>query len=264
MEIGISTATFFSKGQLEDNIRKASALDVDVCEVFLNTFSEYEPDFARLLVERKGKLRVHSVHSLNTHFEPMLFNVSERTRNDHEYFFRKVVDAGNILGAEAYTFHGGARMKFKSPYNYDFAWLGEVMERLCAYSQSKGIEVTFENVYWAMFNKPEFFLNLKQYSPSVKACLDIKQAERAEVPYVEYLKVIGDRLRTVHIADFCANGATCLPGTGSVDFYRLFSDLSEYGYGGPVLMELYPGDWSTLDDLSRAIEFLKNTLAKVK
>ncbi|HPD02408.1 MAG TPA: sugar phosphate isomerase/epimerase, partial [Clostridia bacterium] len=253
MEIGISTATFWTKAYVEDSLPLINELNVGVCEVFLNTFSEYEPEFAKMLAGRKGKLAVHSVHSLNTHFEPQLFNISERTRLDAEVFFKKVVDAGEILGAKAYTFHGSSKNKFKTAYKYDFKWLGAVMENLSSYSKRKGVDVAFENVYWAMFDKPEFFLNLKEESPSVKACLDLKQAALAEVDYKKYLDAMADRLVTVHISDFDQNGKTVLPGRGTVDFYRLFSDIKERGLDVPLIMELYPTDFETMDELKSAV-----------
>ncbi len=49
MQLGISTASYFQKMMVEDAIPALGAEGVPVCELFLNSFSEYEPDFFRCL-----------------------------------------------------------------------------------------------------------------------------------------------------------------------------------------------------------------------
>lgn len=66
-----------------------------------------------MLKQRKGDLDVYSVHSLNTEFEPQLFNLAPRTYLDAERVYRKVLETGRTIGARAYTFHGQARLKRK-------------------------------------------------------------------------------------------------------------------------------------------------------
>ena len=87
------------------------SLGVKLAEVFLTSFSEYGYPFAELLKERKGSLQVHSVHDLNTQFEPQLFNGNLRVKSDAYAWLEKVMQSANALGAEYYTFHGTARMK---------------------------------------------------------------------------------------------------------------------------------------------------------
>ena len=99
MIVGISTATFFLKELTEDTFSVIQRCGGQTCEVFLTTYSEYEPEFASLLLQRKGDLDVYSVHSLNTQFEPQLFNPAPRTRSDAEGVFRKALAAGKTLGA---------------------------------------------------------------------------------------------------------------------------------------------------------------------
>ena len=68
MQAGISTATLFLRRNNEDALALFSEWGVPVCEVFLTSFCEYEPSFARLCAEKKGAVKVHSVHVLNTQF----------------------------------------------------------------------------------------------------------------------------------------------------------------------------------------------------
>lgn len=106
IKIGMSTATFFSKSQTEDAVGLIQSMGVEVCEIFLTTFSEYRREFIDLLLPRIGPgLEVHSIHTLNQQFEPELFNKVRRTREDAEVFFRECAEAAVRLNARSYTFH---------------------------------------------------------------------------------------------------------------------------------------------------------------
>ncbi|MFA6765988.1 MAG: sugar phosphate isomerase/epimerase, partial [Clostridia bacterium] len=82
MKIGISTASFFSKEATEDTFQIIEEMGIQTCEVFLTTFMEYEPEFIQQLKEKKNSVDVYSVHTLNVQFEPELFNIVKRTRDD--------------------------------------------------------------------------------------------------------------------------------------------------------------------------------------
>ena len=152
MEIGISTASLFGRYYNEDALPILDETDARVVEVFLETYCEYEECFAKLLAERKGSLRVHSIHTLNTHFEPQLFSDCERTRNDALEIFEKCLKSAEILGATAYTMHGKARFKKDVKYeNYDK--IGEYFTVLCAMSKKYGVDLCLENVEWALLQR---------------------------------------------------------------------------------------------------------------
>ena len=74
MQAGVSTASLFMRKNNEDALPLLDSFGVKNVEVFLTSFSEYGADFARLLSSRKGNINVHSVHILNTEFEPQLFS----------------------------------------------------------------------------------------------------------------------------------------------------------------------------------------------
>ena len=139
MKVGISTATFFSKVLTEDSFSVIQRCGGDTCEVFLTTFYEYKDSFGRLLKERKGDFDVYSVHSLNTQFEPQLFNKVQRTYDDAEGVFRSVLNVGQIIGAKAYTFHAQARLKQSVYIDPQFA--GERMSKRSEISRESGIEL---------------------------------------------------------------------------------------------------------------------------
>lgn len=261
MELGISTASFFLRANTEETFDLMRELGISLCEVFLTTFSEYETDFARLVNKNKGEIQVHSVHAYNTAFEPQLYNLAERTRADGESYYKKVLECAEIFGAKFYTFHGQSRLKKTSKMNMQ--WVGNRTEELWQIAKDYGIELCFENVHWAHFNSPQFFLELLPYSPNIKACLDIKQAMQSNIDWLEYLKVMGNRLKTVHISDYDANGNTCLVGEGIFDFETFFKTLQDYGFDDAVLIEQYSRDYRDMQHLGQGIEYIANILAKL-
>ena len=178
MEIGISTATYFAKLPTEDTFEYIKEAGANICEVFMDTFSEYTPEFGRLFKENSEKygVKVYSVHASNLNYEPNLNNPTKRARDDSEVFYRQVLANGRLLNAKSYTYHGGTRLK-RRQYTFDFEKLGKRIEELCGIAKEYGIDMSYETVHWAYFSYPEFFENLEKFSPSVKCTLDIKQVK---------------------------------------------------------------------------------------
>lgn len=265
MEIGISTATFFGKSLTEDSVRLIDDLGIPVCEIFLTTFSEYEKDFVDLLAARKGGLRVYSIHTLNQHFEPELFNPADRTRKDAEVWFGKAAYAAKTLGAEIYTFHGPARLKPRKRYVLDYPWIAARLRALDAVlkEQGGGARIAYETVHWTYFNSPAFIRELHAHY-GVATCLDIKQVMQSQISLDDYLAAMGDSIRNVHLCDYDDSGRLAVPGKGTFDFVSLFRRLVDLGYNGPMMMELYSGDYRNFDEVLAGYEYLNQCLEKAK
>jgi sugar phosphate isomerase/epimerase len=257
--IGISTATFFGKFNNEDSIDLINKLGFKTAEVFLSTFCEYESDFGALLKSRQKKLNIYSVHSLNSHFEPQLYNHVERTRNDSEVWFKKVCSVGKMLGAKAYTFHGAPNFRnLTTPPDYDY--IGLYTNKIIDVASRYGLRLSYENVSWTRFNAPDFFINLSKRCPDLYATLDIKQAHISGVDYREFIKAAGGRLNNVHLCDYDEAGNLLPCGQGIFDFKRLFKILRDGGYDGPYIMELYSDNYKTLNEINAAYDFLSDCL----
>lgn len=266
MQIGISTGTFYPREYTENLFPIIEGLGIETCEIFLATFTEYMPDFIKLLKERIAEthVQVYSLHTLTMQYEPELFSIGERTRKDAEYWFRLVGKAAKELNAQYYIMHGPARLK-RLPYVMNYPYLASRLSELdamLAEESGNGCRVAYENVHWAFFNSPEFFSELKKLS-GVYACLDIKQAMQSKISVYDYIDAIGGaRLKNVHLCDYDQNGNLTLPGKGIFDFTALFRCLKEIGYAGPLMMELYQKNYDTYDDLKRGYEYLNNCLQK--
>ncbi|MBQ7652964.1 MAG: sugar phosphate isomerase/epimerase [Clostridia bacterium] len=262
MEIGLSTASLFLKEDVENTFKIIKKLGCEVVEVFLTTFSEYKKEFADMLATRTEGLRIHSVHSLNQHFEPELFNMSPRTVRDAEELLREVLYCGKVLGASNYTFHGQARLKNK-PYNVSFPEFSRRVEHICSICAEYDITLCYENVSWTLFSYPEFYTRLKEYSKSVRCTLDIKQAMLTEYPVDEYIKTMGRDINTVHLCGV-KNGVTCMPIDSDFDFCTFFEKLLRAGVDAPLLLEVYSADYKTYDDLAASLDYLRVCLLRAK
>lgn len=253
IEIGMSTASFFPKKEVENTFEEIRKLDVRVVEVFLNSFSEYKKGFADILAKQSKGLEVHSVHSHITNYEPELFNSYERTLKDAESILNEVLTVGKTLNAKHYTFHGPIRIKQKS---IDFERFGSRLEEIISICKQYNIKLCYENVAWAYYNYIGFFSELIKYSPSVWATLDTKQAVLSGCDIQGLVHDMQGRIATVHLCDV-KNDKTCLPGKGDIDFYKLFVSLNEYGIQPPCLMEVYGEDYNSLNDLKESLDYLK-------
>ena len=73
MKIGISTVSLFKTCETEDAFSIIKDACADTCEVYLGTFYEYRPEFAKKFAERAAGLEVNSVHVNPLNFESQLF-----------------------------------------------------------------------------------------------------------------------------------------------------------------------------------------------
>ena len=258
MQAGISTATLFVRRNNEDALALFKQWGVSVCEVFLTSFCEYEPAFARLCAERKGDVKVHSVHVLNTQFEPQLYAQHPRVVGDAFAFLRRTMECANLLGAKYYTFHGLARIK--RTFREDLPRSGEQTREIAAVCERYGVSLCYENVEWALYNRPGVFSVLKEHCPALLGVLDLKQARITGYDYFDYLKEIGPSLSHVHVSDVTAEGRMCLPGQGVTDFPLLLKRLRGVGFDGPLFIENYSCDFGKEEELRASYEWLGNVI----
>ena len=261
MKVGISTASLFMRLYNEDAVALISEWGAETSEVFLTSFCEYEPRFAKTLAQKKGKLHVNSVHVLNTQFEPQLFSAHPRVRADAYAFLDKVTESARILGATNYTFHGLARLK--STFKENLVKSGKGLEEISDYCAKRGITLCLENVEWALYNRAGVFKELKKHCPALKGVLDIKQAMISGCPYEDYLDDMGENLAYVHASDFDLSGKKCLPGRGVFDFEELFKRLHGSGFDGAVIIENYNDDFEELKELKDSYGYLLEKAEKI-
>lgn len=264
MIAGVSTASLFMRENNEDALPLLNALGVEIAEVFLTSFSEYGEPFASILKERKGALKINSVHALNTEFEPQLFSQHERVRSDAYAWAEKVLQSANALNAPYYTFHGTSRVKraTRSGENDDFPTIIDGFARLSDFCNQRGVTLCLENVEWSSYNRPGVFQKIASAVPMLKGVLDIKQARISEYPYETYLEEMGQRLAYVHISDLDEQGKMCLPCKGIFEFEELIKRLKNVGFDGALLIEVYNRDFKDVSELKISCDQVNELLYK--
>lgn len=261
MEIGVSTASLFKRQYNEDALVTLNEIDARVCEIFLGTYREYTEEFANLLKSRVGSLKVHSIHTLNTHFEPQLFAVNPRAIDDAYEIYGNCLNTAKLLGATNYTLHGIARFKRNIFYN-NYQSIGPRIENARQFALNYGVDMCLENVEWAYYNHVGFLTEILKYSPNLKTCLDIKQARIAGEGYAEYINEMGNRINTVHLSDITNLGKICLPGFGVFDFDDLFKRLKDVDFKGNMLIEVYFEDYNDIPEIKESLYYLRNLKEK--
>ena len=259
--IGVSTACYFGTAVVEDAVEEIARLGARDVEVFLNTFCEYEEDFVRELrrhIDDHG-MRVHSVHPHGVQFEPNLFSPYARTVEDCMKLYRKVLAAAQILGAKNYIFHGGLFFKPSVKNRLNFARVGKTVSILADTAAEYGIRLAYENVHWCWFSYPDFAARLLEHvqSKNLYFNFDIKQAAQSGAAPLDYLEAMRGRLVSVHICDYRHIDRyfmPCKPFSGDMDFAALRDKLEEMAYDGPMILELYSGNYSGSDDLKAIYE----------
>lgn len=262
VKTGISTASLFGRFDTENAIKFLSDNNVSFAEVFLESFCEYNREFGKLIAKNKGKTRVHSVHTLTTQFEPTLYSANIKARDDSFILLENAMQAAEEIGANYYTFHGGARFK-RTPYNIDFDKCGKTTQEIIDVCKKHGVTLAYENVHWGYYNYIGFFSELKKRVNGLKGTFDIKQARQSGYDYKDYIKEMGEDIVTVHLSDTDENGKLCLPGKGITDFNDLFLRLRDYGFNGAILLEVYKENFNEYSELFESLNFINNLAEKI-
>ena len=262
MFTGVSTASLFLREKNEDALTVLNGLGVGSTEIFLTTFSEYSEEFAKLLLARRGALHVHSVHVLNTQFEPQLFAAHPRAREDAYAVLHRAMAAAQIFGAGNYTFHAITRLK-KNSAPADCGKLAADFCTIASVCGQYGVRLCLETVHWALYNEPGIFSALRRGCPQLAGVLDVKQARLSCYPYPMYIKDMEGAISHVHLSDVDDAGHICLPGRGTFDFEECLRRLKDAGFSGALLIEVYPQDYGAYTELKRSCEFLDELVYKI-
>lgn len=257
MKIGISTASLFQRKHTEEALEFFARNKVPCTEVFLESFCEYDPMYGELLKKLKGNIDVHSLHVLTTQFEPQLYSLNDRARQDSFVLLDKAMQVAEKIGAKYYTFHGGARFK-KTPFTINYDRVGAITQEIIDVCAGHGVRLAYENVHWGYYNYIGFFKELKKRTQGLKATLDIKQARQSGISYADYISDMGEDIVTVHLSDIDENGKMCLPFNGITDFNDLFMRLNDVGFDGALILEVYKDDFTTYEELFQSMQKVKD------
>ena len=256
MEIGISTASFFNKMETEDALLDIGKHHVSLCEIFLNSFCEYTPEFTALLKGRihKAGLKVYSVHPMGAQFEAQLFSLQDRQRGDALKIYEGVLTCCKELGASYYVMHGPASLS-GAARNIGVERVAPIFSDLADMARGYGVQLTLENVSWCIFSNPAFGEDLlsRLETGKLKLTLDIKQAIRSGNTPLSFIDRLGSEMVNLHLCGavvrLVGSYSLRMPGEGNVDFIAIRNALLSHGYTGPGFIEVYSDMFSHTDAL---------------
>lgn len=257
MKTGISTACFYGRELNEDAIAEIGKLGVKNAEIFFSCMAEYEPAFAKQIKQICGDygIKMVSVHAMPTQFEPQIFSFHPKQYAEAIDIYKRVLDAGKILEAEVYVFHGSIHLKQARKLDIDMELASERVNTAAGLARERGIAFCYENVHWCWFKKPEFAKRLAEYcdTDNLYFTLDLKQAAQSGFSIGEYMDAMGKRLKHVHICDYRIDKEKGIipvaPFCGEADFDFLRRRLKEQNYDGCLMLEIYKDNYSDYADL---------------
>lgn len=265
----VSSATYFQRMDLEDIVMDFTAHGVSDAELFLNSFSEYEHDFIRLLAERADKtgLRIHAVHPMSIQFEPQMFSIHPRQYGDAMRLFEKVLQGAVILGASRYVMHGPPYIRGVLK-NAQFDRVSDLLGDFSDIAAGYGVTLCLENVSWCLFQEPDFGKALAdRLGDRLHYTLDIKQAFRSGYTPDDYIDAVGPLIRNVHLCDYVRDVSGQynwkLPGKGCYSFDALFARLRSVGYSGPLTLEGYSDSFLDIEEIFESYRFLKTIADRI-
>lgn len=258
MKLGLSTAAFYGRLETEDAASRIAQLPLDCAEVFLQSDSETTLSFAQIVKERLSSIPCTSVHPLGAYENYMAGRPARQVRDAFDHF-RRILDAGQALGAGVFVYHG-RNTPLLSPLPWNLKWNVEAITPMCEEAQKRGMVVAWENVCWCQLTEPSRVIEAREVLPQVRFTLDIKQAMRASCDPIGFVHAMGDRLCNVHVCDWDETGKLCLPGEGVFDFDALMRALRAVSYNGPVVIEPYSGLIKSDESLLESIAFMRNIM----
>lgn len=261
MDIGMSLACFYPL-EPEKAALEAAAMDVRICEVFLNTISELDESYLRSLREicdRHG-MKVHSVHPFTSFLENyMFFAPYPRRIADSEQLYERYAIAAKILGASVVNIHGDRGVGLDDIEHYV-----SCVAPLMRLQEKTGIVYALENVFYNSVNHPEFVAKLRQKVPEARFTLDIKQAFKGGQDAYAVAEAMGNAIVNFHVNDRDEEHICLLPGEGVVDYSRINKVLCDNGYNGPALVEVYRHNFQENAEIKRSLDYLRSKFSLAK
>lgn len=258
MRCGISSASFFPLDSLS-SLEILVEAKVPVAELFLNTFSELEESYIDKVekIINGGETELVSFHPFTGPLEGFFFAIDYPGRmQDGLKLYRRYFEICQRLGIGKFVFHGD--YETNAPL-FSMRQYTEKILQLVEEARKYGVTLCHENVAYCRLNSPDI---IRQYSSAMGEeaafVMDLKQMRRnGENGYTEMLAAMGTALKHVHISDF-KDGSVCLPpGSGDMNFAEFIGQLKKAGYNGDLIIELYSDNYSTTEELIKAMKHIQ-------
>lgn len=261
MVFGISTACFFPDAYNEDAVSLLGSLGVKNIELFFSCIAEYQMPFVNELKLRAqdSGINICSIHAYSLAFEPQLFSLHARARQEALDVYQRVLEAGAALGAGIYVFHGPAHLRRSTALTLDYPSIAQMTDPLARTAKSFGIRLAWETVHYCWYQAPDFPKRLLPHleTDNLYFTLDLKQAAQAGYDPISFVPAAAERLANIHVCDFVRDESLGvlprLPFDGVMDFGALRGALAGIGYDGAMILEVYAQNYTSHAELTESL-----------
>ncbi len=264
MQFGISSACFYPQDLLE-SIQLLAENNVKSLEIFVNTESELTISFANEIkkITDSYNITVDSIHPFTSGYEyMMIFSDYKKRFADAIEFYKRYYSFANELGAKLVVLHGDKRFSDNGGIADEEYF--ERYYRLAQAGRSMGVTLAQENVNLFRSQSPDFLKKMREYlKDDVDFVFDIKQAVRSGNNPYEVCSAMNNRIIHLHINDNNSTQDCMLPGTGEMDYNKIFSQLRAQGFNGTAVIEVYHKNFETPEQLIASHRFMNNNFANI-
>ncbi|MBQ2933025.1 MAG: sugar phosphate isomerase/epimerase [Clostridia bacterium] len=247
MKIGISTSCLYPM-YTEESFELIASRGVELTEIFFNANCELQPDFVKKLLQIKNEygIKISSIHPTMSLAESfMLFSNYDRRFNEGIEIYKRYGEIAAELGAKYVIMHGGKPNGTMDNYGYF-----DRFAKVAAAVKANGATLLQENVVKFRAGDIEALKNMSDYlGDNVNFCLDVKQSIRGGYSPYDVLKLLGGKIKHLHLSDSDENNDCMLPLDGKFDFKDFLNVARQNGYMGDAVIEVYRNAYNAPDEL---------------
>lgn len=247
MKIGISSSCLYPM-YTEESFKLIAQQGVELSEIFFNANCELEPPFIKQLCDIKNEygIEIKSVHPTMSLAESfMLFSNYDRRFNEGIEIFKRYGEIAAQLGAKYVIMHGGKYNGTMDNHGYfdRFALVADAVKQ-------NGATLLQENVVNFRAGSLESLEDMSNYlGDNVNFCLDVKQSIRGGYSPYDVLRLLGGKIKHLHISDSNDKYDCMLPLDGNFNFKKFLGEAINCGYTGDAVIEVYRAAFGKPDEL---------------
>lgn len=254
MKVGISTACLKNACQTEESFSHIEELGAECLEIYLQTFYEYRPEFAKKYAVNAAGAEAFAVCVQPLGFEPQLFSENRRIRGDGLYWLDQVARSAKLFGAKNYLLRG-VQCEENS--------VDKTLERLCGIAEfcsRYGLNLCLENSVFGTYSRPNAFKRYLSSVPALCGSLNLAAARKSAYPDGMYIEDMSGAIACVRLSDVGENGEICLPGQGVLNYKEIFARLFGAGFNGVAILDAPCGD---ITAVKRSLDYVKEIAQKL-
>ena len=165
----------------------------------------------------------------------MLFSNYDRRFYEGLEIYKRYGEIAATLGANYVIMHGGKPNGTMDDYGY-FDRFAKVADAV----KANGATLLQENVVLFRAGNLETLKNMSEYlGNDVNFCLDVKQSLRGGYSPYDVLRLLGGKIKHLHLSDSNDRHDCMLPLDGNFDFKKFLNEAVQVGYTGNAVIEVY-------------------------